>query len=64
MIDKHYLPMNAPAMVLDRACNTGISVLLNLHREIDEHKLTTTCEVQNMVQDMISELEEIKETGE
>ena len=64
MIDRNSLPMGAPATALDKACNTGVSTLLNLHRNIDEHKLTTACEFQNMIQDMISELEQIKENGE
>ena len=63
MIDRNILPVGAPGITLDLTCNTGVSILLNLHRNIDEHKLTTACEVQNMVQDMISELEQIKETG-
>ncbi len=63
MIDKFNLPMDAPNIVISRACDTGVSILLNLHRNIDEQKLTTACEVQNVIQDMISELEEIKEAG-
>lgn len=64
MIDRFSLPIGAPSGVLTEACNARINILLGLHRQIDEHKLTTACQVQNMIQDMISELEQIKEIGE
>lgn len=64
MIDRNSLPMDAPSFVLDRYCDAGISLFLGLHRQIDENKLTTACEVQNTIQDIISDLENIKETGE
>ncbi len=39
----------------------GIAALLDLHRKIDTHKLSEAYQIQNMIQDMVSELEEIKE---
>ncbi len=41
----------------------AITALLDLHRKIDTHKLSEAYQIQNMIQDMISELEEIKENG-
>jgi hypothetical protein len=64
MIDKNNLPLDAPNAVLSDACDARISILLNAHRNIDAQNLLGTYEVQNMLQDMISELEDIKENGE
>jgi hypothetical protein len=64
MIDMYNLPISATNIVLSSACDTAISILLNAHRNIDEQKILTAFEVQDMLQRMISELEEIKENGE
>ena len=64
MIDICNLPISATNTVLSEACDARISILLNAHRNIDELKLTEAYQIQNMLQDMISELELIKENGE
>jgi hypothetical protein len=60
-IDKNNLPIDATNAVLSAACDTSISILLEAHRNIDEEKLTEAFQVQDMLQHMISELEDIKE---
>ncbi len=64
MINKDGLPLDAPSSVLGEHCDTGVSILLNLHRVIDEKNLSEAYMIQNTIQDMITELEEIKENGE
>ena len=64
MIDRNSLPIDAPSMVLGAACDATISALLAVHRNIDKFKFTEAYQIQNMLQDMIIELEEIKENGE
>ena len=60
-IDKNNLPIDASNTVLTTVCNASISILLNAHRNIDEQKLTEAYQIQDMLQRMISELENIKE---
>jgi hypothetical protein len=64
MIDKKNIPLDAPNAVLSAACDASISILLNAHRNIDEEILTEAYQFQDMLQRMISELEDIKENGE
>jgi hypothetical protein len=64
MIDKNNLPLDAPNAALSAACDASISILLNAHRNIDEEILTEAYQFQDMLQRMISELEDIKENGE
>lgn len=61
MIDKNNLPISAPNTVLSCACDASVSILRQVHLNINEHKLTEAYQIQNMLQDMISELEDIKE---
>ena len=60
-IDKNNLPIDATNTVLSAACDASISILLNAYRNIDVQKLTEAYQVQDMLQRMISELEDIKE---
>ena len=60
-IDKNNLPIDATNTVLSAACDARISILLNAHRNIDAQKLTEAYQIQDMLQHMISEIEDIKE---
>ena len=60
-IDKNNLPIDATNTVLSAACDASIGMLLNAYRNIDVQKLTEAYQVQDMLQRMISEIENIKE---
>ena len=60
-IDKNNLPIDASNTVLSAACDASISILLNAHRNIDALLLTEAYQIQDMLQHMISEIEDIKE---
>lgn len=61
MINRGGLPMDADNATLTAHCETGVSILLNLYRQINERKLTGVYQVEDMIQGMINELEKIKE---